>query len=658
MAEMGDLTTFFKDGSGSGPAALDWLNVDEKDYQALDKLPKQNLDVTPDLKALWSHEDKPSTGFVPNTGGPRTMGDLSQAHGPLRKAPEDLLRTARLAIMQTVDPSRIQYALTSRYDSEVIKGSRTALASVFAERGLLGRYYLDASDFPDCRTGSKKASEFARRFTGSARFVLAKAECNGCIHRQGGVCGVFHKQIVMDVPYSEELASQVENLQQAKGRAIQASQGMTPRERIRTALLAQTGAAAGASFSGRPQAAQKPMQASTPDQLISIQNLTKKRVASERQEVSAQQARPIVAMLRREMLKGRTKAELSMALRLAFDERDLRAAQAEWGPIYKEAGLYGVVYTTQDSFDDCREGADFLARYSSVRAVVAGPKCESCLFNKVGRCLMYGKKLIGSPSEIVTAETTAQMLDEHKLAGRLHYGAERLNWGSDPATAIKALHEAAMTPKQATGNLRSVIERAYRGGNSEQRTAGGSDLTKRTIVQAAQQYMNEGLYGQDLVAVLRGRFEVRDLASVKDEVRTLLAEQGLQGIKYVDPRVYDDYGNGCHEAGRRHRSRTSVRYAKVGDKCTSCVHQTRPGHCSVLNKQLVVEPPYLDKRAEQRAILATGSSMEVPFHALVNNGLSMMYEYQLQQGDGSIDLSPETRSIEATIEFGRQGVKL
>lgn len=658
MAELGDLTDFFKAGSGTGPANLDWLSVDEKDYQAADRLPKQNLDVTPDLKALWSHEDKTSTGFVPNTGGPKTMGDLSQEHGMLRKSPEDILRTARLAVMQTLDPKRIQHALTSRYDTEMIKGARTALAGVFAERGLLGHFYIDASDFADCRTGSKKSSEFVRRFAGEARFVKAKAECEGCIHRQGGNhCAVFHKELVLEVPYTDELAAHVEGIQQAKGKTVQASEGSSPKERIRIALLAQAPTAA--AFSGRPQAAPKPMASgvSTSDQLIAVASLTKKKTEAEQQKLAAQQARPIVAMLRREMLKGRSKEELSTALRLAFDERDLRATQASWGPIYREAGLYGAIYTTQDSFEDCREGADFLAKHgSTVRAIVAGSKCDSCIFSKVGRCLMYGRKLVKDASEVLTPEVAAQVLDEHKLAGRLPHGAERMNWGQDPASTLKALHEAAMSPKPVTaGNLRATVEKAFHGGA---RQVGTSDVTKRTIVQAMSQYMNEGLYGQDLVAVLKGRFEVRDLAAVRDDMRVLLAEQGLQGIKYIDPRVYDDYGHGCKEAARQHRSRTAVRYAKVGDKCASCVHQSRPGFCSVLDKQLVVEPPYLNKAAEQRAILATGRSTEVPFQSLVNNGLAMMHEYQIQHAASDLELAPEAPNFGGNIEFGTQEVKL
>lgn len=662
MADL-DLTQFFKEGSGAGPAKLDWLDVNEKDYQSLDRLPKQNLDITPDLKALWSHEDKPSTSFIPNTGdAPRTMGDMSQLHGPLRRAPEDLIKTARLAIMQTTDPQKIHHTITSRFDGSMILAAKVELASVFAERGLLGRYYVDAADFGDCHTGSKKASEFVRRFAGEARFVKAKAACEGCIHRQAtGHCGVFHKQLVVDVPYTDELAAQVESMQQAKGRPVQASQGMDPRTRIRNAFVGGPTVAQAAPFSGRAQQPQKPIdtKVSTADQLIAVSNLTKKREVEAQQKVAAEQARPIVAMLQREMLKGRSKGELTQALRLAFDERDLRASQAAWGPIYKEAGLYGALYTTQESFDDCREGAAFLAKHGSMpKAVVAGEKCGSCIFNKVGRCLMYGKPLLASAENLFTPAMVRQVLDEHKMAGRLPFGAEHMDWGPDPMTQLRTIHEAAMSPKPvvASAGVRGTIERAFTGGGHQ--AYGTSEVTKREIVKAARQYLNEGLYGTDLAAVMRSRFEVRDLAAARDELRLAFAEQGLQGIKYIDPTAYDDYGKGCKTAERLHRSRSGVKYAKVGSKCDSCVHQTRPGHCSVIGKQLVIEPPYVDKVAEQQAVLASGRSTEVPFHALMNNGLAMMHEYQLQQPASTIDLSPEPVNIQANIEFGSQKVDL
>lgn len=660
MADL-DLTDFMKEGSGGDVAKLDWLDVDEKAYREADRLPKQNLDIGPDLAALWSHDESSSLKFVPNKGEAKTMADLSQLHGHVGKS-EDLVRVARLAIMQTTDPRKIGHALTSRFDSDTIRAGKTALAGVLAERGLLGRFYIEAADFPDCAQGGKSSAEFVRRFAGDAKFVKAKEACGGCVHRRQAIaggsshCGVFHKEIVLEVPYTEALATEVEKLQAAKGKAVQASVG-APRDRIRQAHL--SGTAQAAEFTGQWQAPQKPIDTSNvSEKLVAVANLTKKRDQAAQEKVAAEKARPIVEFLRREMLKGHGPRALAHSLRLAYDQRDLQETRAHWEPLFREAGLYGVVYTTQDSFDDCREGAGFLSKHaSSVKAVVAGKKCESCIFAKVGRCMMYGRKLVRNASDIVTAETVAAMVDEHKIAGRLPFNAQHYNWGATPAEALKTIHRVASMPQAMPVDSRMAIEQAFHGNGPRQVQA--SELTKRNIVKVARQYLNEGLYGEDLLAALKHQFEVRDIRAAVEDLRPVVAEQGLQGIKYIDPTAYDDYGKGCKEAASKHRSRGSVKYAKVGSKCGSCVHQTRPGFCSVLAKQLVVEPPYVNKAEEQRAILASGRSIEVPYEALMNNGLSMMQEYELQHTASSIELNPQSDLPDVGIEFGfHKDVKL
>lgn len=659
MADL-DLTDFMKEGSGADVAKLDWLDVDEKAYREADRLPKQNLDIGPDLAVLWSHDDSSSIKFVPNKGEPKTMADLSQLHGPVGKS-EDLVRVARLAIMQTTDPRRISHALTSRFDSDMIRAGKTALAGVLAERGLLGRFYIEASDFPDCSKGGKSSAEFVRRFAGEAKFVLAKDSCEGCLHRRQAIvggsshCSVFHKEIVLEVPYTDALAAEVERLQSAKGKAVQASTG-SPKERIRQAHLAAT--SQGAGFTGQWQAPPKPIDTSdVSNKLIAVANLTRKRDQEAQEKVATEKARPIVEFLRREMLKGHGAQSLAYSLRLAYDQRDLQETRAHWEPLFREAGLYGVVYTTQESFDDCREGAGFLSKHSSsVRAIVAGKKCDSCIFSKAGRCLMYGRKLVKAASDILTPETVAGMIDEHKIAGRLPFNAQHYNWGASPAEALKSIHRVASMPQAMPHDARMAVERAFYGNGPRQVQA--SELTKRNIVKVARQYLNEGLYGDDLLAALKHRFEVRDLNASASDLKPFVAEQGLQGIKYIDPTVYDDYGKGCKEAASKHRSRGSVKYAKVGSKCGSCVHQSRPGFCSVLAKQLVVEPPYVDKAAEQRAILASGRSVEVPYEALMNNGLTMMQEYELQHTANTIELHQSSDLPDVDVEFGAHKVRL
>lgn len=717
MAGDFDLTNFLKEGSGSGVTDLDWLDVDEEAYRQMDQLPKQNLEIAPDLQALWGHEDESSSKFIPNTGGPQTMGDMSQRHGPLRASPEDIIRTARLAMMQSPDPKSITSALQARYDQTSLVAAKTALATLMAERGLLGRYYIDATDFPDCAQGTKSA-KFVRRFA-KGTMVKAKDACASCQHRRVEAdgterCSVFHKQIVVDVPYTEEIAKAVEDsYERAKGEKVASNpnwkgvakklldqnkgktqddfhyraylreviEGRDPghlakkykgaqkaredlvdeggkaasaKERIRWAFLNERAHQQRPQFSGRRQA--KPKAAKVdPKTAEKVKQAKLNREAAEQAKIAAQKARPVIALLRREMLKGRSPEDLKQALRLAFDPRDLKATAKHWLPLLKQAGLFGVVYTTQDSFADCREGADFLNKHGSrVRAIVAGSKCESCIFSKVGRCMMYGRKLVQASSDVLTPETVRAVLDEQKLAGNLPVGAERIDWGQDPGEALKAIHNVATSPKVPVAELRANVEAAFRG---QFQPHVSTELTKRSIVKATQQYLNEGLYGDDLLTLLRGKFEVRDLVAAKDELRKVLAEQGLQGIKYVDPTVYDDYGKGCKTAAAKHRSRTGVKFAKVGSKCGSCVYQTQPGRCSVLNKQLVVEPPYVDKVAEQKAILASGRATEVSEGSLVNNGLTMMQEYELQHQE-DFELNPTAPQIDAVVQFGDQEVKL
>lgn len=650
--ELGDISDFLKDG---GVSNLDWLDVPEGPREPL---PRQNLDVVPDLEAAWSHTDEPSTAFVPNTGdAPRTMGDMSEVHGPLRVSPMDISRTARLVMMMSSDPKRIAQALTTRFDKDSLRAAKTALSQVMEERGLLGGYYIAANDFPGCATDSGKSSAYVRKFASDAKFVLAKKECSDCINVKAGRCSVFHKEIVVDVPYTEELADAVEKSQAAKGfKAASSEKG--PRERIRLALLTENSKRS--DFTGRDQP--KPrvhLKVASSDQVMAAASqLAKENDYESRQTLAAAKARPVVDLLRKEMLKGRSEEDLIQGLRLAFDVKLLQETRPVWEPVFKEAGLYGAVYMRQTDFDDCRKGADFVNKHASkVRAIVAGEKCASCIFGKAGRCLMYGRKLVASEEEVLTHDTVKAVVDEHKLAGDLPPMAVKKQWGDTPAASLKAIHRAAKELRPSVGGLpRGLVEQGYYGG-SHQQVDTSSEL-KREIVKAASQYMNEGLYGDDLRKVLQSRFEVTDLKAAREELKLVIAEQGLQGIKYIDPTVYDDYGHGCATAGNLHRTRTAVQYAKMGSKCASCVHHTMPGVCSVLSKKLVDEPPYVDKVAEQKAVLASGASTEVRYADLVNNGLTIMQEYELQHGDGNIELNPEDSGPDISIEFGPHEVKL
>lgn len=668
MADLGDLTSFMKEGS---VADLEWLHVDAEEYRQTDRLPKQNLDIGPDLVSLWDHSDKPQT-IVPNyEAKPQTMGDLSEVHGKLAsdETLQKVVKVARLALMQSTDLAKFRNALVTRFDSSVLNAARTVLAQIIGERGLIGSYYIDAIDFPNCTKAGKDVSNFVKHYASSARFVVAKDKCTNCVNC-GTHCAVFQKELVLEVPYTEALAGAVEQAQSAQGKVVQASTS-APRERIKAAYLADDLKIAEWSA---PKPVVNPAQFMRPTvetakvhlPVIAShgQRLTEEsmawnpstssgRTASEKTAFD-RKAFDVVTFLRREMLKGHGEKDLLQSLKLSFSLDDLRNTRQVWESVFKEAGYFGTVYATQDSFNDCHEGADFIAKFNpTIKGIVASAKCSGCLHGKMSRCQVYGKPLVARAEDLYTPSTVALVIHEHRLAGRL--GSE-VKWGSAPAEALKEIYRVASgTSRVASTSVRSYVEQAFSGADHGHITAG---LTKREIVTSASRYLNEGLYGDDLLSALRRRFDPRDITASLPELKVVLAEQGLQGIHFIDPTVYADYGRGCDEGMRLHRARL-VPYLKTGPKCASCVLRNNQGQCSKYAKPLVVEPPYVDKAAQQREMLASGKSTEVSFSSLVNsNTKSIVADFHMNS-TVEFDLNPEpTKSATVTVELGGASIDL
>jgi len=650
-----DLGNFIKEGS---VANLDWLDVDEEEYRKLDTLLKQNLDIQPDLEALWAREgESPTAYLIPNvvtvpTPGikdPKTMGDMSQAYGNLRTQAAEIRKVARLALMQSSDLGRFKDELVKRFGIEPLRENRIVLAEIIKERGLLGKLYIDSKDFPTCSQGGK-GSAFVKKYASKTRYVIAKEACEGCSQAHTSStgachCGIFHKEVKVDIPFSDALAEEVEK---SCGCKCQAS--VEPRERIKLAFLAPKDSVSG-NYEGQGLDRTKKKAEVSSQEMEKQLNQASLELKNKQ---AALEAQPIVDFLHREMVKGLSRDELVRSLKLAFDTKLLAKTCAQWSPIFKEAGLYGVIYTKQASFSDCHAGADFLAKHNQgIRAIVAGEKCSSCIYNKV-RCLLYGKRLVKTASELFTKDTVDAVLLEHSMSGRINPWDVKASWGETSERALRAIHEAtrkASLPQVATPRM-GFME-GFHGQTVGVVTSG---LTRRDIVKQASRYMNEGLYGQDLLTALKTRFEVRDLVAAKNELRPILAEQGLQGIFYIDPSVYGDYGKGCDEASRLHRTR-GVGYVKQGSKCGSCVHQTHMGICSKINKKLVDEPPYANKAAQQREVLASGRSTEVSYASLVNNGTSTLAEFQMQN-PMSVEVKEAGIPSNTVIQFGTGRVKL
>lgn len=745
MAPQDTISDFFSTtGSVSedmGLLDLSWLRVDPEEYAKTEILPRQNLDMAPDLAALWAHEDKSAvTYLLPNKADlPKTMADLSEAHGKVSK--EAVVRAARLLVTQTTDIKAIQEGLFSRFPREHLVACRSELSKVFAERGLLGPLYIAAEDFPKCSSNDTKSTSFVLRHARHARFVVAKSQCSGCVHGRGGFCAVFHKELVPIVPYTTDLADEIEAEKKAAGKKIASIPGSSPKDRIRSAILAsdvivdkiqpvyventerlmppvqeyepvklapvlatersmvmdlvtwmhgqkrltaaevreaafavstasskeelaslvasldQLQPIQDASYSG--SAYQVPRPNVTKEAILSglqqAGDLLKKRNAEAQRAVAEQKARPILALIKRELLKGHGFEAVKNAIHLSVDPRDLVDTREIWYPVLSKAGFLGTLYTEQSLFASCQDGVSFLNKYASpVRYVVAGPKCQDCSYNKVGRCALYRRPLVASEEEILTPEVVDRSISNLVAAGKASVGELDSLRSLPPREALKEIYRVAHSHQRSAWDSptqRTTVETAWVGMSSP--THDTSEYLRANIVTACRKYMNEGLYGRELGYALRKTFDPRDLQAVKEDLRPLVAEQGLQGIFYVDPTVYSDYGKGCDEPSRLFRA-SNVPYLKVGSACRDCIHQKVPGECSKISKKLVVEPPYHNKEAQRKQVLASGSSMVVPPENLVNYGANMIAEYQLQN-HMDVEYAPEPSTSPLDVSFGEDG---
>ena len=477
---------------------------------------------------------------------------------------------------------------------------------------------------------------------------------------------------MVDVPYTQALADEVESYQSAQGKVIQASAGtLTYRDRVKSAFLAKDFDSTGLSaIKPTVDTARflKPVEATAKVHLPVLATQAEKiqaatlewspevstgRTASLTKLANDGVAFKVAQLLQREMLKGHSEASLLQALRVSFSLEDLKNTRESWEPLFKEAGLLGTVYATQESFDSCSEGSEFLSKFNpTIKGIVESGKCPNCTHNKLAKCGIYGKPLVAQASDLYTPEVLRASIQEGRVSGKI---------GSAPVTSsgsirqdLKDLYRKYAGVHTTQIQKRANVEVALSGFTPKYITSG---LTKRDVTRTASRYLNEGLYGSQLLEALQSRFDPRDIAASSEELRTVLAEQGLQGIHFVDPTVYSDYGKGCDEGARLHRANL-VPYVKLGTKCDTCMSQSMVGKCSKYSKSLVVEPPYQDKVAQQAAILNSGKSTDLSLADLMIPNKSIVAEFALKTATEIEVNPPKVASVDVSIQLGGASIKL
>jgi hypothetical protein len=248
-------------------------------------------------------------------------------------------------------------------------------------------------------------------------------------------------------------------------------------------------------------------------------------------------SKPILHYLRDQMLAGKSASAIKAGLLRTFPPETLSKYKSRWQPLYRQAGAFGVVYLTQVSFDNCQHGAKAI-RGTKISHIVKSSACDGCVHKKNSSCSVYGLPLVDEPSWVVADNALARYQHERLLSRT----ASARDFGDEPVKAMRAMHAQAM---RQTGLLiekttqRSGLLKLHQASPVAHTTG---TVVKQRIVKRARMLMNEGLFGQRLLSAMRAQFLPDDISATMPELRPVLAEQGLQGVYYIDPEVYSDYG--------------------------------------------------------------------------------------------------------------------
>jgi len=567
-----------------GVSDLSWLDVDPEDYHKAEALPKQNLDIIPELQRALSYDDGPVPALIPLR--PHTMvntNPLDPPGAPARNvAPEITNRIARHLILGH-EPRHIGERIMLEFASPQIRAASANISAVLSERGLLGNVYVDAKHFPRCaQDGDDK--KFVTTRAANAKFILAKDECAGCVHNRGGNCANLHKRLVESVSYDRQnFASYAIQLAQ-EGRLDKAGldEAISGSDDDRKRVLQSSFCSKPHQF--RPDVGSKLM--------LRHQDKVQKPVLTDR-EIAEHLSRPRQAtpVLSRGFIAASKHLMLGGAPDIIAGSPD-----PEIRNLTRAHGLLGHTYVDMDALGGCQNTLNFIAKMDAAPDFVVRRSacCNECKDASDGACAQ-----VRSIAPVVDFDDVTR---EHFVAALLR-AADR-----GAITIEKARSAASKAP--ANSNWRSLTSQAnllqaakpqivylgakmaaHRGTRVALRGDIGSvpvnaDDVRRTI----SHLMNRGLSGKALRTAVLQRYARSDLASVPEIGSKLACHDGVQGSFFIDPTAYSDYGRGC-STGAKHFRKQGASNVMVGEACVGCAMQTAPGWCAKYSKSLIRQIP-------------------------------------------------------------------
>jgi hypothetical protein len=353
--DLGDISKLMDNGTQVKVPDLDWLAIDVENK---DNIPvPMNVEIVPQLVDSWSYAGKDrSPSIIPNNPG----------CGPMVKQinPEDVtgvLNTAKKEMMAGLVGKELSQKLSSTYPPSLIRAAKEGLQKLADEQGLLGKVYIDLTPFDSCKDAARILGNNKIRL---ARYVTGEPRRHKCSSHDSGICKELNKRVVASMDYSASVLSEYEDHLKVSG-ILSKTASIESKEQLREALLSHTDKKAARSEDNNKD--NLPRQ-----NFEEVQKAFKKAISKKAEETEHNtstdrffEARPILAFIQDEMLKGHMGDSLKEAIQSKYSSDTIKAFAPEIAKLASLQGLIGNVYVDVSLYRDAEEAVGAIKRAST-----------------------------------------------------------------------------------------------------------------------------------------------------------------------------------------------------------------------------------------------------------------------------------------------------
>jgi len=516
----------------SGVADLDWLNMDKDAYQQLDTLPKQNLDIQPDLAAMWDHSDKPQnvgvdTHFYQAGVSARDIKETAKDRDLAAASKNNVVRFATELLLNGASPTVFVSKMKGHFAKEDLFLAKMELSKLSQEIGLLGRVYVSSEIYPHCYVGEGK--EIIQK-SKTAKLLLKKESCDGCVYNQNSNCAIYKKTLVARVNYTHGLVKEFQALHQCHGKTS-SLKGKTPRDQLQYLNL---------HASEKPS---MPVHRESVKQLepkVSMDEaLTQLRNRSERRVVAGVSNDRLYRNVALKMMTRKLSSELRAKIATVSHTR-LNILKAN-------EDLVGNVWVDLGAFDNCEVQAKaFLAKHAhGARFVTKTIRCGSCSHFHDHHCGLFDRDIVASGQDVpYSVNLTKDYIRDYLSSGRI---SEKV-----AATLIKGLasqksksvlaamfryqqpvkskiYEGQVPERKAVSETELVnyLREETRRSEEQRKAVDLSERTYEPVLSTIRSAIAQGLNGPLVTSILREKFEPGFLRDAQPVIAKKLASEGL-----------------------------------------------------------------------------------------------------------------------------------